>query len=364
MDAIAIARMQNGQPFRECRNAFRRIETEENKRLRRPIVECSIRPERPASHVRESFSFSQIKFASLQLLRRIFLLGDIQCVADQSRDLAILGDWLSRAVHNPFFLLRMVNPIRHVDANVLAKYSLERFGYDIAIVRMQNGQPFGEFRNAFRWIETENRKGFRRPIVKYSVRPERPTSHMSEPFSFAQIKFASLQLLRRIFLLGDIQCVADQSRDLAVLGDWLSRAVHNPFFLFRMVNPIRHVDANVLAKYSLERFGYEIAIVRMQNSQPFRECRNAFRWIETEDRERFRRPIVKCSVRPERPVSHVRESFSFSQIKFASLQLLGTPPELFFSALAVLDVDTRSKPLHYLPLFVMKRYVPVQKRAI
>src|SRR6266403_4473187 len=166
--------MQNGQPFRECRNAFRWIETEENKRLRRPIIECSIRPERPASHMSEPFSFSQIKFASLQFLRRIRLLGNIQCVADQSRDLAVLGDWLSRAVHNPFSLFRMINAIRHVDANVLAKNSLERFGYEIAIVRVQNGAPFRECRNAFRWIETENRKGFRRPIIESSIRPERP----------------------------------------------------------------------------------------------------------------------------------------------------------------------------------------------
>src|SRR6266700_5605808 len=177
--------MQNGQPFRECRNAFRRIETEENKRLRRPIVECSIRPERPTSHVRESFSFSQIKFASLQVLRRIFLLGDVQCVADQSRDLAVLDDWLSRAVHNPLSLLRMVNAIRHVDANALAKDSLDRFGYEIAIVRMQNGQPFGECRNAFRWIETEENERLRRPIIKYSIRPERPASHVRESFSLS-----------------------------------------------------------------------------------------------------------------------------------------------------------------------------------
>src|SRR5256885_16121537 len=70
-----------------------------------------------------------------------------------------------------------------------------------------------------------------------------------------------------------------------------------------MVNPIRHVDANVLAKYSLERFGYAIAIVRMQNGQPFRECRNAFRWIETEENERLRRPIIESSIRPQRPAS-------------------------------------------------------------
>src|SRR5437899_12311382 len=92
-----------------------------------------------------------------------------------------------------------------------------------------------------------------------------------------------------------------------------------------MVDPTRHVDANVLAKYSLERFGYEIAIARMQNGQPFGECRNAFRWIETEENERLRRPVIECSIRPERPASHVRESFSFPQIKFASLEIREWP---------------------------------------
>src|SRR5438876_11611059 len=67
MDAIAIVRMQNGKPFRECRDPFRWIETEENERLRRPIIECSIRPEGPASHVRESLTLPQIKFASLEI---------------------------------------------------------------------------------------------------------------------------------------------------------------------------------------------------------------------------------------------------------------------------------------------------------
>jgi hypothetical protein len=58
------------------------------------------------------------------------------------------------------------------------------------------------------------------------------------------------------------------------------------------------------------------------------------------------------------------KALPFGEIKLASLQLLGISPKLFFSALAVLDVDTRSKPLHYVPVFVMKRYLPVQKRPI
>src|SRR5439155_1269877 len=168
------------------------LERKDNERLRRPVLECSILPERPAFHVRESFSFPQIKFASLQVLRRIFLLGNIQCVADQSRDVAVLDDWLSGAVHNAFSLFRMVNPIRQVDANVLAKDSLERFGYDIAIVGMQNGQPFRECRNALRWIETEENERLRRPIIEYPIGPKRPAAHMGQPFPFMQIKFASL----------------------------------------------------------------------------------------------------------------------------------------------------------------------------
>src|SRR5439155_2836309 len=105
------------------------------------------------------------------------------------------------AVHNPFSLFRMVNPIRHVDANALAKYSLERFCYAIAIVRMQNGQPFRECRNTFRWIETENRKGFRRPIVKYSVRPERPTSHMSEDRKSTRLNSSHVAISYAVFCL-------------------------------------------------------------------------------------------------------------------------------------------------------------------
>src|SRR5437016_11895720 len=88
-----------------------------------------------------------------------------------------------------------------------------------------------------------------------------------------------------------------------------------------MVNPIRHVDANALAKDSLERFGYEIAIVRIQNGQPFGECRNAFRRIETEENERLRRPIIECSMRPERPASHMSQPLSLSQVKFALLDI-------------------------------------------
>src|SRR4029077_1547443 len=66
----------------------------------------------------------------------------------------------------------------------------------------------------------------------------------------------------------------------------------------------------------------------------------------------------------EGPASHLGKALPFGEIEFASLQLLGIPPKLFFGALAVLDVDTRSEPLHYGPAFVMKRRLPMQKCPI
>src|SRR5438128_9255523 len=95
----------------------------------------------------------------LQFPDRIFLLGNIQRVADQSRDLAVLDDWLSRAVHDPFSLFRMVNPIRHVDANVLAKYSLERFGYDVRSEERRVGNQSGWCRCSLRWRDSDSVNG-------------------------------------------------------------------------------------------------------------------------------------------------------------------------------------------------------------
>src|SRR6266536_4845094 len=137
--------------------------------------------------------------------------------------------------------------------------------------------------------------------------------------------------------------------------------MHRSLAMFRMIDAILDIAVHTLGKHSADQVSQHSSVVRVKNVEPLTEGWAALIWIETENNECFRRPIIKYSVRPERPTSHMSEPFSFSQIKFPSLQLLGTPPQLFFSALAVLDVDTRSKPLHYLPLFVMKRYVPVQK---
>src|SRR6266480_1742162 len=98
MDAIAIVRMQNGQPFRKCRNPLRRIETEENERLRRPIIECSIRPKRPTSHMSQPFALPQIKFAPFQICERPLrpLRSNVRAVAFH---LLLHKNWCARRLY-------------------------------------------------------------------------------------------------------------------------------------------------------------------------------------------------------------------------------------------------------------------------
>jgi hypothetical protein len=58
------------------------------------------------------------------------------------------------------------------------------------------------------------------------------------------------------------------------------------------------------------------------------------------------------------------KALPFGEIKLASLQLLVTSAELFFGALAFLDVDARSEPLRDIPVFVMERHFAMQKCVI
>src|SRR3954469_25383742 len=97
-------------------------------------------------------------------------------------------------MHHPFSFFWMIDPISDVASHAFAKHFLNCFRQEITIVLMQNRQPWRQRRNPVRKIEIENRECFGRPIVEDSIWPQRPASHMPEPFSFAQIKFASLDI--------------------------------------------------------------------------------------------------------------------------------------------------------------------------
>src|SRR5467141_1655905 len=102
----------------------------------------------------------------------------------------------------------------------------------------------------------------------------------------------------------------------------------------------------------------------MQNGQPFRKCRNAVRRIETEENERLRRPVIEYPIGSKRPAAHMGQPFSFAQVKFASFRLARLLCNPLLSTFSVFDIEARSKPFHDVPVFVMKRRLPVQKRPI
>src|SRR4029077_15178749 len=92
-----------------------------------------------------------------------------------------------------------------------------------------------------------------------------------------------------------------------------------------MIDPIPDVASHAFAKHFVDRSFQQIATVRLQRSQPLRQCRNPLRRIEIEDHERFGRPIIEYAIGPKRPAPHMSQAFSLTQIKFASLDIREWP---------------------------------------
>ena len=103
---------------------------------------------------------------------------------------------------------------------------------------------------------------------------------MTEPLSFRQIRFASLQFPRRIFLLGDIQCIPDQPHNFAILKHWFAGAVHRPLAMFRVIDAIVDIAVHTLGKHPADQFIYGVTIVRKQDAEPFLQCRDAISGIK------------------------------------------------------------------------------------
>src|SRR6266496_6201968 len=135
--------------------------------------------------------------------------------------------------------------------------------------------------------------------------------------------------------------------------------MHRSLDMFRMIDAILDIAVHTLGKHSADQVSQHSSVVRVKNVEPLTEGWAALIWIETENNECFRRPIIKYPVRLERPTSHVREPFSLSQIKFASFQLARLFCILLLSTFSVFDVDARSEPFHDVSVFITKRQLPM-----
>src|SRR6516162_3601755 len=60
----------------------------------------------------------------------------------------------------------------------------------------------------------------------------------------------------------------------------------------------------------------------------------------------------------------MRKRFTLVKTKLAPLQLSRFLSDFFFSPFSVFDIDARSEPLQYGPVFVAKRYLAVKKHPV
>src|SRR6266542_1607569 len=125
--------------------------------------------------------------------------------------------------------------------------------------------------------------------------------------------------------------------------------------MFRMIDVILDIAVHTLGKHFPDQVSQHFSVVWVKNVEPLTEGWDALIWIETENHECFRRPIVKYSVRPERPATHVRTPLSLPQIKFASFQLARLLCNPLLSTFLVFDIKARSEPFHDVAVFITKR---------
>src|SRR5271154_5740534 len=79
--------------------------------------------------------------------------------------------------------------------------------------------------------------------------------------------------------------------------------------------------------------------------------------------KQLRRPVVE-SIRVEGPASHVAKTLPFGEIKLASLQRLGISAELFVRSFALLNIQTRSKPLDNVAALIPERHLVMEHPAV
>src|SRR5438876_5368100 len=131
-----------------------------------------------------------------------------------------------------------------------------------------------------------------------------------------------------------------------------------------MADAVLDITGDTFRKHFLDQVCQHSPVLWVKNVEPLTEDRDALIWIETENHERFGRPIIKYPVWPERPTTHMSEPFSLPQIKFASFQLARLLCNPLLSTFPVFDIDARAEPFRDVPVLITKGHFSMQKRTI
>ena len=172
------------------------------------------------------------------------------------------------------------------------------------------------------WIETQKTVAFLRPVRDILLRTPGPTAGLAQPLSLRQVRFAALQLLSRLLLLGHIHRGPKKPFENLVVEDWNANATNIANLPVWSNDPLLYVSTGTLLANPLHGLCHGVAVLRMNGGQKLLERRRSLLRVEALDLKQFPRPIFKKSRGIESPAPRMTETLPFGEIELASLQLL------------------------------------------
>src|ERR1700730_10637995 len=175
------------------------------------------------------------------------------------------------------------------------------------------------------WIETQNTVAFLRPVPDILVWTPCPAACLAESLRFRQVRFAALQLLSQLLLVGHIHGGSKKPFENPVVEDWNTNAANIANRAVRSNEPLLYVGTGTLLTHPLYGLCHEVAVLRVNGGQVLLQRRGSLLSFEAIDLKQFPRPMFKKTRRIESPAPRMTETLPFCEMELASLQLLGTP---------------------------------------
>src|ERR1700692_4157527 len=117
------------------------------------------------------------------------------------------------------------------------------------------------------WIETQNKVAFFRPVPDILLWTPGPNACLAQPLRFRQVRFAALQLLSQLLLLGHIHGGSKKPFENPVVEDWNTNATNIGSSAVRWKDPLLYVAPGALLTHSLYGFCHKVAVLRMNSGQ-------------------------------------------------------------------------------------------------
>src|ERR1700730_14690728 len=207
------------------------------------------------------------------------------------------------------------------------------------------------------WIETQNTVAFLRPVPDILVWTPCPAACLAESLRFRQVRFAALQLLSQLLLVGHIHGGSKKAFENPVREDWNTNASNIANRAVRSNDPLLYVATGTLFTHPLYGLCHEVAVLRVNGGPVLLERRGSLLRIEAIDLKQFPRPIFKKPRRIESPAPRMTETLPFCEIELV-------PSPRFFSPLAIFDVGDDAIPFDDVAGFISQRHAPHQVPAI